>query len=81
MNLAVHLPHVASWGRVPDGSGLDVRADEIGRPAVRGLRTCRRWPDAFRWQARDAPFGARGADRHFRRGQNICRKRTELAEC
>jgi hypothetical protein len=31
----------------PDGSGLDVRADKIGRPAVRGLPTCRRWSDAL----------------------------------
>ena len=47
-------------GRLSDGSGLDVRADKIGRPAVRCLRTCRRWSGAFRWHA-----SGRG-DRHSR---------------
>jgi hypothetical protein len=51
MNLAVTLPHVASWAAFPDGSGLDVRADKIGRPAVRGLQTCQRWSGDFRWHA------------------------------
>jgi hypothetical protein len=64
-------------GRVPNGSSLDVRADKIGRPAERALRTCRRWSDAFRWQAvaRRPGHGLR-SDRHsrrpVRRGQNIC---------
>ena len=49
-------------GRLPDGSGLDVRADKIGRPAVSGLRTCRRWSGGHR-QWRSAP--SRGTASHW----------------
>ena len=45
-------PSCGELGRLPDGDGLDVRADKIGRPVVSGLRTCRRWSGGHReWRS------------------------------
>jgi hypothetical protein len=77
MNLAATFSR-RERGRLPDGSGLDVRADKIGRPAVASGPV--EGAPAFRWQASDGPSrrGGRIATRWpLKRGQNIYRKRAE----
>jgi len=46
-NLAVHLPHTASWAAFFMVVAWIFRADEIGRLGVRTVRTRRRWSDVL----------------------------------